>query len=178
MEILHGIIYVIIVAAIVYWLLVKYQGDAELEIKTAEKSSVTVKSADEKSVVLICQMPMVNKGKQIATIIDCFTRHLLPYEQFDGIKASSRVMRIDAIREDDYFESYLLKQNKRIDLIVEVTLETRRDEDIRKTLENMVDLPVDILVQLVTRANLRIEKTRVVFDAKEIADAVGVKLAD
>lgn len=168
----------IAIAIFAYWAFVKNQGDAELELKVDERTPFEVVNIDEKSVTLRTKVAMVNKGKQIGTIMDCYARHLLPYEQFDGVKVESRICREHAVREDDYFEAYLLKRTTRVNLYLEVTLIARKEEDIKTVLTHMVDMPIDIVYQAVTRIDWYINKSRIVLTNTELAQAIGITLAD
>ena len=109
--------------------------------------------------------------------MDCYSRHLMPYEYFDGVEVNSRIQRKDALREDDYFESFIIYQRSKAILIVEVELIARKDESIKDTLVNMVDMPIDIVYQMVTRKDWHIEKSRIELKASEVAQAVGITLA-
>jgi hypothetical protein len=176
--VINIILFIILLFVLAYRVYVYNLGDVDVKFADAAKSPLKAVRQDEKTVVLRSAVEMANQGKQIAVIIDCFTRHLLPYEQFDGVKAASRVMREDAPREDDYFEAYLLKQNTKINLIVEFSLTARKDETIKDALSRMVDLPVEIHYQMETRNGLFHKKLRLEFTAQEIAAAAGATLQE
>lgn len=175
-DILNMILLAAIIVISLYRWFVYWQGGIDVRIGETGRSKLEVISQTDKQVTLQCQVEMANHGKQIAILLDCFTRHLLPYEQYDGVKLSSRLMRSDAVREDDYFEAYLLKQNKKIDLFIELTFTARRDESIQQALSQMVDVPVEIIYEVESRLGLKHEKHRLEFTAEEIAAAAGAVL--
>jgi len=172
-EILYAALLAAAFLALLYRLFVLWQGNMEIQIKSASRSRLKAVRLCGKTAVLQAEMEMENTGKQIAIFLDCFTRHLLPYEQFDGVRVQSRLMRADAVREDDYFEAYLLKQRKKTKLLLELTLTARHEETIQEALSQMVDLPVEIIYQAEARGGMRFGKERVVFGGAEIAAAAG-----
>lgn len=178
MNTLNMILLILIVIVLVYKLFVRWQGGIDVNFNEAGRSKLVAVRQDDKTVVMQCEVEVANYGKQIAIFLDCFTRHLLPYEQFDGVKVSSRLMRSDAIREDDYFEAYLLKQHKQMKLIVELTFTARKDETIKEALGKMVDMPVEIIYEVESRLGLNHAKKRLEFTAAEIAAAAGSALQE
>ncbi|WP_110953494.1 hypothetical protein [Anaerosinus massiliensis] len=178
MGILYGLVGLVIVISLVCWAYIVNKGNAEFELKVAERTPFELVNITDDSITLSCQVAMVNKGKQLGTIMDCYSRHLLPYEQFDGVQVLSKVELENAPREDDYFESILIERNTRINLKVIVKLIARKNQDIRETLKNMVDMPIDVVYQMVTRADWHIEKARIEMKASEVAKVANVTLVD
>lgn len=176
--ILYGLIGLVVLIIIVCWAYIVNKGNAQFELKVAERTPFELVEITEDSITLHCQVAMVNKGQQLGTIMDCYTRHLLPYEQFDGVQVFSKVELETARRADDYFEALIIERNRRVNLIVTVKLIARKNSDIKSTLTQMVDMPIDIVYQQVTRADWHIEKARIEMKASEVASAANVTLAD
>lgn len=128
----------------------------------------------QSSMTVACEMPYMNTGKQLCTIMDCYPRVLLPQEQFSGVKITGRVERIDARRNDGYFEAVLVYPQTGGTLIVTLDIEVVSDA-VRETLLAMPDVNVDVVYQIVDRHSLYINKTRIVLTANEVKRAIEAK---
>ena len=177
MVVLYGLVGIAVIVVLATWLYIENKGNAQFVVKNTERSEFKLVAQSQKSITLQCEAEIANEGKQCGTIMDCYSRHLMPYEYFDGVEVNSRIQRKDALREDDYFESFIIYQRSKAILIVEVELIARKDESIKDTLVNMVDMPIDIVYQMVTRKDWHIEKSRIELKASEVAQAVGITLA-
>ena len=177
MVVLYGLVGIAVIVVLATWLYIEYKGNAEFVVKTAERSDFELIAQTEKSVTLQCKVEIANVGKQCGTIMDCYSRHLMPYEYFDGVQVHSRIQLATAPREDDYFESFIINEQGKAVLLVEVELMARKEESIQDALVNMVDMPIDIVYQMVTRKDWHIEKARIEMKASEVRTAVGVTLA-
>jgi hypothetical protein len=102
--------------------------------------------------------------------MDAYTRHLLPYEQYDGVKVCSRLELETNPRTDGYWEALIVPQGTGEGVIVTVEL-TATKGDIRQALANMVDMPIDLVYQVVARSDWFITKARIVMTAEEVAKA-------
>jgi hypothetical protein len=164
------------VAAIALWLFIARQGDAEMEFLIDQRTDFRLEEMSGDRAVFSCVVPFVNKGTQDGTIMDCFPRHLLPQEQYDAVEVSSRLELETRRRSDGYFEALIVPKTDGNAVIVTVAL-TARQGDIRKALEDMVDMPVEIYSQIVGRGNFYVAKQRLVMTADEIAAAVKAGVA-
>lgn len=178
MEFLCGVIGFIAFLAIVVYLLIIKIGNANFNVKTENHTPFIVENMTDDSITISTKVEFANEGKQCGTIMDCYVRHLLPYEQFDGVKVFSKAELETSPREDDYFEAVLIESGRSIQVLVKVTLIARKDGNIKDALTNMVDLPVDLVYQYVARDPWAISKKRIVITAEEIAALAGVTLAD
>lgn len=147
-------------------------GDAKVVPQVEQRTPFIVVGQSKNSVTLSCTLPFVNEGRQCATLVDCLARTQLPYEQYDGIEAWGKVERADMPREDDYFEATLIEKHTLLALRVIVRLKARHGMDIETALQQMVDLPVDIIYTELSRRPWRLKKTRLVLTAEEILQAV------
>lgn len=166
------------VLAIAAYVVVLKVGNAVFHLKTEERTPFVVERMTDRSMTISSKMEFANEGKQCGTIMDCYIRHLLPYEQYDGIAVSSKAELVGAPREDDYFEAVLIQKHSKIEILVKVTLTARKNQGIKEALLHMVDLPVEVVYQYVARDPWAIDKRRIVITAEEIADLAGVVLAD
>ena len=158
--------------------IIRFIGDAIVNMKADEHTPFTVDEITQDSISFSTTINVANEGKQCATIMDCYVRPLLPFEQFDGVKVEAKAELKGVPREDDYFESVLIQKKESIDIVIRVKLIDRKNNDIKKTLTNMVDLPLDIVYQHAARYPWKISKETVVLTAEKIADLAGIKLAD
>lgn len=176
-----GFIYVILGFSLflagVTILFFKWEGDAIIDVKVDERTPFKVDEMTKDSVTFSTKVEFANTGTQCGTIMDCYVRTLLPYEQFDGVKAEGKAEWEKAPREDDYFEAVLIPKKENIQVLVKVKLTARKTEDIKEALVHMVDMPLDLVYQHVGRHPWKISKERIVLTADEIADLVGITLA-
>ncbi|MEG6584157.1 hypothetical protein [Dendrosporobacter sp. 1207_IL3150] len=173
MEFLIGLLIVAVLVVVAIRLFIANQGDAEFLFQVDQASAFEVSKMSEDTVTVTCKVPFVNKGSQDGTIMDCYTRHLLPCEQYDGVEVYSRLELEAAPRTDGYFEAIIIPKQTGQTIIVTVTLKAK-DGDIKQALAQMVDMPIDIVYQIVARSDWYINKTRLMMKANEIVRAAGV----
>ncbi len=160
-----------ILLAIGLWLFVLKQGDAEFAFLTKSRNPFTVQEISADRVVLVTQVPFVNRGTQAGTIVDVFPRYLLPYEYFDTVNVAAKITIASRPRRDEYWEAIIVEPGKGDAIILSVTL-TAKDGDIVGSLREMVDMPVDIMYQIVSRCNLSLYKERLILTSEEVAAAL------
>lgn len=173
MEFIVGLLIAGGVLALAVWLYIVNQGDAEFEFQVDQATALTVAERSETAVTLQCRVPFVNKGRQDGTIMDCYTRHLLPDEQYDGVDVYSRLELETAPRSDGYFEAVIVPKGTGGTVVVTIRLTARRGS-IDQALAGMVDMPVDIVYQVVARSDWYITKNRLLLKAAAIAGAAGL----
>lgn len=176
--VVFGILAVVSAIALLVCVFLVRVGNAELEVRTDSRSPFALDALTERSAAFSTKIEFANVGKQCGTVMDCYVRHLLPYEQFDGVAVSSKAELESAPREDDYFEATIIQRGESAYVLVKVTLEARGDGDIKEALTRMVDMPIDVVYQFVGRDPWRIDKRRIELKAAEVAALVGVTLAD
>lgn len=180
MEIMSMIVALAIIIAVAVWLFIAKQGDAEFEFKVKQRTQFILVEKTEKTAAFSCNVEFVNKGSQDGTIMDAYPRHLLPYEQFDGVEVSSRMELASAPRTDNYFEAVIIPKGTGGTVIITVTF-TAKQGTIKDALQNLydlsVDMPVDIVYQVVARTPWYIHKARIVMTCDEIMTAIKAECA-
>lgn len=174
MDILYGLIAIIAIVSVGLWLFVVKVGNAEFEVRTESRTPFQMEELTQDSVTFSTKVEFANTGKQCGTIMDCYVRHLLPYEQFDGVRVSSKAELEGAPREDDYFEAVLIQRQESIHVLVKVTLTARKCDEIKEALAQMVDMPIDLVYQYVARDPWKIAKKRIELTAAEAVALVGI----
>ena len=157
--------------AVAIWLYLLRQGDAEFIFLTDSRTEFQLQEISQDEAVFVSQIPFVNRGTQDGTLVDVFPRHLLPYEQYDAVITQSKITIASQPRPDEYWEAIILNEGKGDAVILTVTF-TAKDGDIISSLNEMVDMPIDIVYQVVARCNSYLSKTRLVLQAEEVATAL------
>jgi len=173
------ILVVLVVAVLIaVWLFIAWQGDAEFEFIVGQRTDFILDDVTDKTATLTCKVPFINKGSQGGTIMDAYPRHLLPHEQFDGVEVSSRMELSTAPRTDNYFESVIFLKGTGDTVVITVKF-TAKEGGIREALAQMaeltVDMPIDIVYQIVARGPWYIDKVRMVMTCDEIMRAMQAK---
>ena len=178
MEFLSILVVLMIVLALGVWLFIARQGDAEFEFIVAQRTDFVLEDLTDKTATFSCKVPFINKGSQGGTIMDAYPRHLLPYEQYDGVEVSSRMELSTAPRTDNYFEAVIIPQGTGGTVVITVKF-TAKEGNIQEALGQMaeltVDMAIDIVYQIVARSPWYIHKTRMVMTCDEIMSAMKAK---
>ena len=176
--VLYILLGIVVVTALAIKIFIARQGDARLVIHYDERTPMAVEDMTGDKVVLSSHIEFSNTGTQDSVITDLFARTLLPFEQYDGIDARGKVERLDAPREDDYFEAYIIEPGCSMIANVKITLTARKGMTIQEALSRMVDLPTELFFTTMSRRPPELCKHRVVFSAEEIARAADVELVE
>lgn len=181
-DFIHGIILFAIILYFLNILVKTFLGDAKINVQASKHSPWKLESLTDNCMEVSTVIHVTNEGKQCGTIMDCYVRQLLPYEQFDGIRVYAKAELKGAPREDDYFEAVLVQKkgtkDDSIDIVIKVMLMDRKGNDIKERLTHMVDLPLDIVYQHAARYPWKISKETIVLPAEKIAELAHVQLAD
>ena len=172
------ILWILVILFLLNEVIIRVIGNAIVNVKEKERTPLHLDEITQESISLSTTINVSNDGKQCATIMDCYVRQLLPYEQFDGVKVEAKAELKGSPREDDYFEAVLIQKRESIDIVIRVKLIDRKNNDIKKTLTHMIDLPLDIVYQHVARYPWKISKKTIVLTAEEIAAIAGVRLEE
>lgn len=179
MNVVLLLIGLVVLAAAAVRLFIAAQGDAEFEFQVTKRTQFAVSAETDDSIELTCRVPFVNKGSQDGTIMDAYPRTLLPYEQFDKLEAVGRLELEAAPRIDNYFEAVIIPKGTGQAVNVTLRLTDRSGEGVKSALaamvENRVDLPVDIVYQIVARSDWYIHKNRLVLTSEELSAALAAK---
>ena len=178
MEFLIVLVVLAVVVAVAIWLFIAQQGDAEFEFIVDQRTDFILEDVTEKTATFSCKVPFINKGSQDGTIMDAYPRHLLPYEQYDGVDVSSRMELTTAPRTDNYFEAVIIPRGTGGIVVITVTF-TAKEGGIREALGQMheltVDMAIDIVYQIVARSPWYIHKVRMIMTCDEIMRAMQEK---
>lgn len=107
------ILWILIILFLLNEVIIRVVGDAIVNMKASEHTPFTVDEITQDSISLSTTINVANEGKQCATIMDCYVRQLLPYEQFDGVKVEAKAELKGVPREDDYFEAVLIQKKRK-----------------------------------------------------------------
>jgi len=177
-EFLMILVLLVVIVLIAVWLFIARQGDAEFEFIIDQRTDFILEDLTDKTATLSCKVPFVNKGTQGGTIMDAYPRHLLPYEQYDGVEVSSRMELSTAPRTDNYFEAVIIPQGTGGTVVITVKF-TAKAGGIQEALGQMselnVDMPIDIVYQIVARSLWYIHKKRMIMTCDEIMRAMQAK---
>jgi len=152
------------------WIYIVRQGDAEIEILTAQRTELQLVSVEDGKGVFSAQIPLFNLASQDGIILDAFPRHLLPQEQYDAARVESRLELLTAPREDGYFEAVIIEGNKGNTLVLTVAL-TAKNGSLAEAVASMADMPVELYYQVVGRGECALHKERLVLPAAEFKTA-------
>lgn len=162
---------VVLVAAIGVWLYIANQGDANFKFIVDQRTDFTLKAITKDTATFSATVPFVNNGTQDGTLMDVFPRYFLPYEQFDAVDTDARLTLDKANRSDGYWEAYIVPVTTGGSIILTVKF-TAKSGDIKVALNDMVDMPIDIIYQVVARSLWYLAKERLVMTADEIHRAL------
>lgn len=176
MEILGIILVAIVIIICAVYLAWKSIGDADVQFKLSEHTPFVLDKIEADKAIFSTKVEIANDGRQCATIMDCFVRSQLPYEQFDGAEVKAKAERENSPREDNYFESVLIQKYEKINVIIKIELIDRKGKGIKETLRHAVDVPVDVVYQHTARYAAVLSKKRLVLPAAEIASLLNIEL--
>nr|WP_155836649.1 MULTISPECIES: hypothetical protein [Sporomusaceae] len=170
MELLAVLILLVGLGILGVWIYIVRQGDAEIEILTAQRTELQLVSVEDGKGVFSAQIPLFNLASQDGIILDAFPRHLLPQEQYDAARVESRLELLTAPREDGYFEAVIIEGNKGNTLVLTVAL-TAKNGSLAEAVASMADMPVELYYQVVGRGECALHKERLVLPAAEFKTA-------
>lgn len=170
-NILVGIAWFFAVVYVLYRLFCLWQGNENVKILGRRRSPFILEDISFNKMILSCEIPFVNKGKQNGTIMDCYPRHLLPQEQFDLVEVQSWLTDARKERHDGYWEAIIVPPHKGGMMRVRVIL-IGKSGNIRNDAKNFPDMSIDIVYQMVGRSDWHIAKERIVLTAEEVEQAL------
>ena len=173
-NILSAVIAIIVAVAALYLLFrlfVLKQGNENIVLLAKRATNFQVSDRSFESITLFRDIPFVNKGRQLGTIMDLFPRPLLPEEHFDAVKVNAWAMDINRPRQDGYFEAITIKPRKGGTIRVYVTL-TGKTGNIREDIKGFPYMDIDIYYQIVGRTDYHIDKQRIRLTAEEVQAAM------
>ena len=175
---LHVLIGIIAVIYVFKWAVLGGLGTEKIVPKTEEMTPYSVVERTNDRLVIGATIPFANEGKQCATIMDAILRVQLPYEQYDGALVRGKVELAGAPREDDYFEAVLIQKRECIDLVLKLSIEGRKGNNLEEAIAHMPDFRMDLIYQETGRIPAHYSKIMLKITAAEIAALAGVALVE
>ena len=90
-------LYVVLALLVLYLLhhyFVKLQGEGHFTFDISQRTPLKVVRGNAQGIELSCRLPFRNDGKQFGALIDVFTRHYLPREQYDALEIDTNIYRV------------------------------------------------------------------------------------
>lgn len=178
------IVAIIVALVVLMKLYIWHLGLENLVAKTDSRSPFVVDEQTDTSLTLSTNVEFENFGKQCATLMDCFVRPHLPFEQYDGLDLRGHAELLSAPREDDYFEAYLVqgkgcKDNLDHAVIkAQIKLTARKGMTIKEAISKMPDFNFQIIWLQAGRRVIRYRQVRIDVPAEEVAKLAGTELVD
>jgi len=182
--VIGAIVALIVLLALFAKLYICQAGLENVIAKVDSRSAFKVDEQTETSLTFSTDVEYVNEGKQCATLMDCFVRPQLPYEQYDGLETKGHAELLTAPREDDYFEAYILqrkgyKDNQdRATIKAQVKLTARHGMNIKEAIAKMPDFNFQIIWLETGRLEAHYRQVRIEVPAAEIAALAGTQLVE
>lgn len=175
MDFLLILLWLIILVAALIGLYIARQGNAEFEFVGAQRTEFVLTEKKQNSATFTCKVPYINKGAQDGTLVDVYTRHLLPCEQYDAVEVVSYIANVEALRTDGYWEALIVPKGTGGTSVVTVKL-VAKNGNIDQALADMPDMNIDLVYQVISRTEYEIQKNRIVLLSREVQKALNAPL--
>ena len=173
-------LYVILAVLVLYYLYIlfaKIQGEGHFSFDVGRRTPLKVVRGSAQGVELSCRLPFVNDGKQFGALIDVFTRHYLPREQYDALEIDTNIYRVSDPRTEKYWDAKIFYVGEGDDVVIDIRL-VAKTGDIVAALADMPDLPLDIFQKTCSRSDYYYERTYLTFSGDELRAALKEALAE
>ncbi len=149
------------------------QGDADFIFETDRRSQLVLEQETADQMVFSFSVPFRNRGSQQGTLMDVFVRPWMPKEQFSAAELTTQVTVASTPRSDGYWEATLFPNEKLESDVAVIKLKFRTSGgDIRQAMDKIVDLPLNIIYQVVARAEWYLSKTMLELPVEEFHAAM------
>ena len=149
------------------------QGDADFIFDTAKRSRLVLENETKNEMVFSFSVPFRNRGSQQGTLMDVFVRPWMPREQFSAAELTTKVTVASCPRSDGYWEATLFPNEKLENDVAVIKLRFySEDGNIRQAMAHIVDLPLNIVYQVVARAEWYLTKTMLELPMEEFHAAM------
>lgn len=149
------------------------QGDADFYFDIANRSKLILESETTDKMAFSFQLPFRNRGSQQGTMMDVFARPWLPCEQFSAAELTTKVTAASSPRKDGYWESALFPMDKiDHDVAIITLLFDAHGGDIRQAMEQIVDLPLNVVYQVIGRSDWYMAKVLLEIPVEEFQIAI------
>ncbi|MEI6285799.1 MAG: hypothetical protein WCP79_04770 [Bacillota bacterium] len=165
----------IVLALLVLYLLhhyfVKRQGEGHFTFDISKRTPLKVVRGSAQGIELSCRLPFINDGKQFGALIDVFTRHYLPREQYDALEIDTNIYRVSDPRTEKYWDAKIFYVGEGEDVVIDIRL-VAKTGDIVSALADMPDLPLDIFQKTCSRSDYYYARTYLTFSSDELRAAL------
>lgn len=149
------------------------QGDADFIFDTSRRSQLVLEQETADKMVFSFNVPFRNRGSQQGTLMDVFVRPWIPKEQFSAAELTTKVTVASCPRSDGYWEATLFPNEKLENDVAVIKLRFySEDGNIRQAMAHIVDLPLNIVYQVVARAEWYLTKTMLELPMEEFHAAM------
>ncbi len=149
------------------------QGDADFIFDLDRRTQLMLEQETVNQMVFSFKVPFRNRGSQQGTLMDVFVRPWMPKEQFSAAELTTQVTVASHPRNDGYWEATLFPNEKLENDVAVITLRFNSvDGDIRQAMAQIVDLPLNIVYQVVARAEWYLSKTMLELPMEEFHAAM------
>jgi len=149
------------------------QGDADFYFDKENRSKLVLETETANRMVFSFELPFRNRGSQQGTLMDVLARPWLPCEQFSAAELTTKVIALSCPRNDGHWESALFPMDKVDHDVALITLRFDAcDGDIRQAMAKMVDLPMNVIYQVVGRCDWYLSKVMVDIPFEEFQTAI------
>ena len=133
------------------------QGEAKIVAHVEVRSNFKLEELSLNRAVFSTEFEIANESeKPDSTIIDAFSRHLLPHEQFDRAIVSTRLERQEYRRQDNYLEAFALYGASKERLILTLIIESA--EPIQKIIDEIFDIKIEVYANYVSKEEFKIAR--------------------
>lgn len=144
------------------------QGDADFLFEVDKRSQLILEQETPTQMVFSFNVPFRNRGSQQGTLMDVLARPWLPEEQFSAAEISTRVVMASNPRTDGYWEATLFPNEKVQHDVAIIKLQFNDPGgNIRQAMDKIVDVPLNIIYQVVARAEWYLAKAMVELPLEE-----------
>ena len=171
-----------IIAAVVVGLIILvklylcHTGTEHVVVQTESRTPFALDEQTDTTLTFSTVLDFVNDGKQCCTIMDAFVRPHLPYEQYAGLETKGHAENIDAPREDDYFEAWIIEAKEQGKIKAQVKLTARQGMNVKEAIAKMPDFNFQLIWLETGRTPCHYRQVRIEVPAAEIAALAGVEL--
>jgi hypothetical protein len=149
------------------------QGDADFYFDVPNRSKLVLESETADKIIFSFCLPFRNRGSQQGTMMDVFARPWLPCEQFSAAELTTKVTAASCPRTDGYWESALFPMDKIDHDVAIITLcFDAQGKNIREAMTQMVDLPLNVVYQVIGRSDWYMSKVLLELPIEEFQNAI------
>lgn len=175
LEFIQNIIIFVLLAVVVLAVAIQayslWLGKAQVEIDLDSRSKFKLISFAENEAVFESEFFIANTGKRPdAMVLDAFSRHQLPEEQYDKAFLRTSLEREGYRRSDGYFEAFPFEGMKSERLIY--TLAVRTKQPLVNIMEEIPDLKLEVYVSYVGKDAYRIKRWYFIASREELKQAI------